>query len=419
MKTNQLSDQLQPEVLERFLRYVQIDTQSQDDLEKYPSTDKQLKLAELLVEELKDLGIEDASMDKYGYVMATLLSNSDKEVPAMGLIAHLDTSPEASGKNVKPQIIKNYQGGEIILPATQEKISPQDSPALNDHLGHDLITADGTTLLGGDDKAGVAEIITAVSYLLKHPEIKHGPVRVAFTPDEEVGKGTEYFDIEKFGVKAAYTVDGGTVGEIEDETFSASAAVVTIKGHNTHPGYGKGKLVNSVKLAGWLLSQLPQDSLSPETTDGKQGYIHPNVIDGGVEKTVIKFIVRDFDKAKLKEHEELIKKLCKQLEKHEPRAKVEVEITQSYSNMKEYLKDHQYVLKVAEEAVKRAGISPIWAYIRGGTDGARLSQQGLPTPNLFTGAQDYHSTREWISIQDLALSTATLVHLVQVWSNWD
>jgi tripeptide aminopeptidase len=415
--TSPLAEALAPDVLERFLRYVKIDTQSRDGAESYPSTAKQLDLSRLLVDELRGLGLSDAALDEHGYVMATLPATIARAAPPMGLIAHVDTSPDASGTSVQPRVIERYDGGELVLPGDpRQMLSPKESPELAAHVGHDLVTTDGTTLLGADDKAGVAEIMAAVGYLAAHPEVPHGPIRIGFTPDEEVGRGTDHFDIERFGAVAAYTVDGSEVGEIEDETFSAASATVTIRGHNVHPGYAKDKMVNSIKLAAWLLEQLPQDRLSPETTEGRQGYVHPNTMDGSVEQTTIRFIVRDFDEARLAEHEAYLQALAKRLEEREPRARVDVQIKRSYRNMKEYLKDAPRAMAAAEEAVRRAGLTPKRAFIRGGTDGSRLSEKGLPTPNLFTGAHDYHSVREWISVQDMASAAATLVHLAQVWA---
>jgi tripeptide aminopeptidase len=413
-----LAAALAADTLERFLRYVKIDTQSQEGSDSYPSTAKQLDLSRLLADELKALGLTDARVDEHGYVFATLPATPGKEsAPVIGLIAHVDTSPEASGTGVRPQLIRNYRGGEIVLPGDPAQVlRPADSPALNDCIGHDLVTSDGTTLLGADDKAGIAEIMAAVAYLVAHPELPHGTIKLAFTPDEEIGQGTRYFDVGAFGAAAAYTVDGAGVGEIEDETFSASTVTITIRGHNVHPGYAKGKLVNSIKLAADLLSRLPRDRLSPETTEGRQGYVHPNVIKGGVEETSIQFIVRDFDAAMLAEHERFLQRLADEVAASEPRARVRVEVQRSYRNMKEYLAPHPQVLAAAEEAVRRAGLAPRRAFIRGGTDGARMSERGLPTPNLFTGAHDYHSVREWISVQDMASAAAVLVHLAQVWA---
>lgn len=418
---SELAAELAEDVLARFLRYVQIDTQSREGSDTYPSTAKQLDLSRLLVDELHELGLSDAQLDAHGYVLATLPSTLSEEatgaVPCVGLVAHVDTSPEASGSGVKPQVIRDYDGGEIRLPGDpQQVIRPSESLELQGCLGHDLVTSDGTTLLGADDKAGVAEIMGAVAYLVRHPEIPHGRVRLAFTPDEEIGQGTRYFDLAAFGADVAYTLDGSTIGEIQDETFSASSMTITIRGHNTHPGYAKGKMVNSIKLAASLLRRLPPHTLSPETTDRRQGYVHPMAIEGGVEQTTLRFIVRDFEGAKLEEYEGLLRRLAEEIRAEEPRAQVTVEVQRSYRNMKDYLASYPQVLAAAETAIRRAGLEPRRAFIRGGTDGARLSEQGLPTPNLFTGAHEYHSVREWVSVQEMATAAATVVHLVQVWT---
>ena len=416
-----LAAEVAPDTLERFLRYVRVDTQSREGSETYPSTAKQLDLSRLLVEELLALGLADAALDGHGYVLATLpataTSGAGGALPVIGLIAHVDTSPEASGGGVSPRLIEGYDGGEIRFNGdAHQALRPDENPVLAGYTGHDLVTSDGTTLLGADDKAGVAEILAAVAYLVRHPELPHGPLRVAFTPDEEIGQGTRYFDLARFGADVAYTVDGSTAGEIEDETFSASAAVITIRGHNIHPGYARGKMINSIKLAAALLGKLPQDGLSPETTEGREGYVHPMAIEGGVEESVLRFIVRSFDADALAAQEALLQRLADEVAASEPRARVTVEISRSYRNMKEYLAPHPRALTAAEEAVRRAGLRPRRAFIRGGTDGARLSEQGLPTPNLFTGAHDYHSVREWISVQDMGAATATLIHLAQVWA---
>jgi tripeptide aminopeptidase len=412
-----LAAEVGPDALERFLRYVRVDTQSREGSDTFPSTAKQLDLSRLLVAELQAIGLADAALDEHGYVVATLPATAPGEQPTIGWIAHVDTSPEASGTGVEPRVLRAYDGGEIAFPGDPHQVlRPEENPPLRDYVGHDLVTSDGTTLLGADDKAGVAEIVAAAAYLVRHPEVPHGRIRIAFTPDEEIGQGTRHFDLARFGADVAYTVDGSEPGEIEDETFSASAVTVTIRGHNIHPGYAKSKMVNSIKLAAALLERLPREGLSPETTEGREGYVHPMAIEGGVEETVIRFIVRDFDGALLEEHERLLQRLADEVAAGEPRARVAVEVKRSYRNMKEYLTPHPRALAAAETAVRRAGLAPRRAFIRGGTDGARLSEQGLPTPNLFTGAHDYHSVREWISVQDMGAATATLIHLAQVWA---
>jgi tripeptide aminopeptidase len=412
-----LAAEVGPDALERFLRYVRVDTQSREGSDTFPSTPKQLDLSRLLVAELQSAGLADAALDEHGYVVATLPATAAGKLPTIGWIAHVDTSPEANGAGVDPRVVRAYDGGAITFPSDPHQVlRPEENPALRDYVGHDLVTSDGTTLLGADDKAGVAEIVAAAAYLVRHPEVPHGRIRIAFTPDEEIGQGTRHFDLARFGADIAYTVDGSDPGEIEDETFSASSVTVTIRGHNIHPGYAKGKMVNSIKLAADLLERLPREGLSPETTEGREGYLHPMAIEGGVEETVIRFIVRDFDGALLEEHERQLRRLADEVAAGEPRARVTVEVKQSYRNMKEYLAPHPRALAAAETAVQRAGLSPRRAFIRGGTDGARLSEQGLPTPNLFTGAHDYHSVREWISVQDMGAATATLIHLAQVWT---
>src|SRR5262245_54242846 len=412
-----LAAEVGPDALERFLRYVCVDTQSKEGSDTFPSTPKQLDLSRLLVAELRAAGLADAALDEHGYVVATLPATAAGELPTIGWIAHVDTSPEASGTGVDPRVVRTYDGGAITFPGDPHQVlRPEENPALRDYVGHDLVTSDGTTLLGADDKAGVAEIVAAAAYLVRHPEVPHGRIRIAFTPDEEIGHGTRHFDLARFGADVAYTVDGSDPGEIEDETFSASSVNVTIRGHNIHPGYAKGKMVNSIKLAADLLERLPREGLSPETTEGREGYLHPMAIEGGVEETVIRFIVRDFDGALLEEHERFLRRLADEVAAGEPRARVTVEVKPSYRNMKEYLMPHPRALAAAEAAVQRAGLSPRRAFIRGGTDGARLSEQGLPTPNLFTGAHDYHSVREWISVQDMGAATATLSHRAQAWA---
>lgn len=402
--------------VERFLKYVKYDTQSAEDSNTFPSTEKQKILGAELVKELHEMGLKDAQMDNYGYVTATLEANTDKKVPVIGLIAHLDTSPDVSGENVKPIIHYNYQGGDIILPGdTSIVITVEENPDLKNKIGHDIITTDGTTLLGADDKAGIAEIFDAINFLIKHPEIKHGKIRICITPDEEVGNGTKYFDVEKFGADYAYTVDGEQLGEIENETFCADSVTITITGRNIHPGYAKNKLVNSVKIASELISKLPSDRISPETTEKREGYIHPHIINGGVEQTIIKFLIRDFEVNGLKEKEDYLKNLCDEVNKKYPKAKIELKVDESYRNMRYILDKYPIVIDYATEAIRRAGIEPKLNIIRGGTDGARLCYMGLPTPNIFAGGHAFHSKREWISIQDMQKAVETLINLVRIW----
>lgn len=403
-------------VVDRFLKYVKYDTQSNEDSKTFPSDPKQLELSKTLVEELKEIGLEDAHMDEHGYVIATLPANTNKEVPVIGFIAHVDTSPAVSGKNVNPVIHKNYDGGEIVLPNDSNyKISPQTNPEMNDMKGFDIITTDGTTLLGADDKAGIAEIMDAINYLIKHPEVKHGTIKICFTPDEEVGRGTEKFDVEKFDTKYAYTIDGSTRGEVETETFSADAVVIKFKGINVHPGYAFGKMVNSIKVTARFMESLPKDKLSPDTTKGREGYVHCTTINGNEELTTCKFIIRDFIDDKLKEYEAFLKELCEKTVKEFPGASYDFEVIEQYRNMKYVLNQHPQVEEYALEALKRLNISPIQSAIRGGTDGSRLSYMGLPTPNLFAGGHNFHAITEFVAIQDMEASVKNIVTLAQVW----
>lgn len=401
--------------VERFLKYVKYDTQSDEDSKTFPSTDKQKLLAKDLANELLAMGLNDAQMDNYGYVTATLPSNTNKNVPVIGFIAHVDTSPAVSGANVNPIIHKNYQGDDIILPKDGQVIRVEDNPDLKNMIGFDIITSDGSTLLGADNKSGVAEIMDAVNYLLTHPEVKHGTIKVCFTPDEEVGRGTEKFDVNKFGAKYAYTVDGQTRGEIEIETFSADALFITFKGKNIHPGYAKGKLINSIKIASRFIDSLPKDKLSPETTDGRDGYVHPFIINGTEEETTIKFIIRDFEDDKLKEYENFLLKKAEETIKEFPGAKVTHQLIEQYRNMKKILDLHPIVVDNAVEAMKQLGIEPIFSPIRGGTDGSRLSFMGLPTPNIFAGEHSFHSKTEWVAIQDMEMAVKLIVTIAKVW----
>ncbi len=404
------------EMVGRFLRYVAIDTQSSEESESYPSTARQLQLCRLLVEELRGMGLNDAGMNEHGYVFAGLPATTAKEVPVIGLIAHVDTSPEVSGADVKPIIHRDYRGGELVLPgAPSQVIRPADNPALARCLGHDLITTDGTTLLGADNKAGVAEIMTAVDYLARHREIAHGPIRVAFTVDEEVGAGTKYFDVRAFGARYAYTVDGETAGELEDETFCADTVTVTLGGINMHPGFARGRMLNSQRLAAEFIDFLPKDTMTPETTDGREGYIHLHSMAGSVEKTVLRYLIRDFTAEGLQEKEMLMRAVLDALKRKHPRLVAELAVEEGYRNMKYVLEAHPQVADHAIEAISRAGLEPRRHAIRGGTDGARLSAMGVPTPNIFTGGHNFHSRLEWISIQDMEKAVETIVHLVAVW----
>ncbi|MCX6133239.1 MAG: peptidase T [Ignavibacteriales bacterium] len=408
-------------ILDRFLRYAKIDTQSQDDVEAYPSTAKQFDLLNPLVQELKDLGLKDASIDKYGYVMATLPSNVPAshpaygKIPTVGFIAHVDTSPSTSGANVKPQIIKNYQGGDIVLPGDPSVIIKEsENPELKKDIGRTVITSDGTTLLGADDKAGIAIIMNAMQHLIENPSLLHGDVRIGFTPDEEVGMGTKYFDIKKFGAKFAYTVDGDTAGELNKETFSANSAIITVHGRNIHPGTAKGIMVNSIRAIADIIARMPRD-MAPETTEGYEPYIHPHVLQGEEAKSVVKILLRDFRTDGLEKLKQRLEQIIAEVQPLHPKAKIELQIIESYRNMREELEKDQRVLDCLWEAAKRAGMEPKWVPIRGGTDGSKLSANGLPTPNIFTGGHNYHGKTEWASLWGMEKAAETVVNLAQVW----
>ncbi len=404
-------------VLERFLSYVQIDTQSAERSDTYPSTLKQLVLLDQLAEELRAMGVADATRDEHGYVFATLPANTPKpNVPVIGFIAHVDTSPDASGAGVRPVVHRGWSGQDIVLPDDPSVVlRVKDIPALARQIGNDIVTASGKTLLGADDKAGVAEIMAAAEYLLKHPEIQHGPVRIGFTPDEEVGAGAKYFDVKRFGARFAYTMDGEERGGIDVETFSADSMTITFKGFVIHPGYAKDKLVNSIKIAAEFISRLPRDRMSPETTDGRDGYVHPIDVDADVDRTAVRLLIRDFATAGLQEKEAYLERLARQAAEGWPGAGVEVQVVESYRNFKEVLDPHPEIVENAREAMRRAGVTPYDGAIRGGTDGSRLSFMGLPTPNLFTGGHNYHSRIEWVSVQDMEKAVETIVHLCRIW----
>ena len=406
-----------PSVLDRFLRYVTYDTQSDETSESYPSTAKQLVLLRDLADELKALGLDDAAVDRYGYVTATIpATSSNPNTPVIGFIAHVDTSPETSGANVKPIVHRGYDGRDLVLPDDPSAVLRlADSPALADQMGHDIVTASGTTLLGADNKAGVAEIVSAAAYLIAHPEIAHGPIRIAFTPDEEIGRGTTFFDVERFGARYAYTMDGGSRGEVETESFSADAVTVTFHGFNTHPGYAKGRMINAIRVAADFIHLLPRDTQSPETTDGHDGFVHPYIVNAGVDRTSVKLIVRDFKTAGLKDKELSIERLARKAASGFPGARVEVAVEEQYRNMREVLDRHPQVAEYAREAVRRAGLVVHERPIRGGTDGSRLSFMGLPTPNIFAGEQNFHSRLEWVSAQDMEKATEVIVHLCRIW----
>jgi len=401
--------------VERFLEYVKYDTQSDENSKSFPSTEKQKILSADLVKELKEIGLKDAHLDEWGYVIASLPSNIKKDVPAIAFIAHVDTSPAVTGKDVKAVINKNYQGGDIKLKNGGWVIKESENPDLKNMKGFDIITTDGTTLLGADNKAGVAEIMDAANYLITHPEVKHGTIKICFTPDEEVGRGTEKIDLKKLGAKYAYTVDGSSRGEIESETFSADAVVIKFFGKNIHPGYAKGQMINSIKIASAFVDSLPKDKLSPETTEGREGYVHCNAFNGNEELTTLKFIIRDFETPKLKEYENFLKELAEKTVAKYPGAKLEFEVIEQYRNMKEVLVNHPKITEYAVEAMNRLGIKPIMHPIRGGTDGSRLSFMGLPTPNIFAGEHSFHSQLEWVAKQDMEMAVKAIVEISKVW----
>ena len=403
-------------VTERFLRYVQIDTQSDPQSNSFPSTEKQKVLSNLLVNELKAVGITDAHVDAFGYVFATIPSNSNKKIPTICFCSHVDTAPDCSGTNVKPLLHKHYSGENIILPDDVTQIlSVKNYPYLKVHIGASIITASGNTLLGADDKSGVAIIMDMANYLIQHPEIKHGKIKILFTPDEEVGRGTEKLDLKKLEADYAYTLDGGEAGTLEDETFSADGMIIHIHGVSAHPGYAKDKLVNALKIAGEILAALPKHEFSPETTSHREGFIHPVRMEGIAEKATIEFIVRDFVTANLEMHETRLKNIVSEVLSKYPNVIVDFEVKVQYRNMKEILDQHPQVVAFAEEAYNRAGLNVVNEPIRGGTDGSKLSFMGLPCPNIFTGMQAIHSKLEWIAVKDMEKSVEVLIHLVQVW----
>lgn len=404
-------------VLERFLRYVQIDTQSDPNSETFPSTAKQRNLSNLLAEELRALGIADAHVDEHGYVYATIPSNSGrKDVPVICLCSHVDTSPDVTGENVKPIVHRKWDGSDIILPDDHSQVLRiGELHDLDQQIGNDIVTASGTTLLGADNKAGVAEIMAAAEYLLANRQIRHGVIKILFTPDEEVGRGTEKVDLQKLGADFGYTVDGEAIGTLEDETFSADGVKITIHGVSTHPGYAIGKLENALKIAAEILARLPKDKLSPETTQDKEGFIHPVQMEGIQEKAVLSFIIRDFTVAGLHEKEAFLKGIMEEVLKGYPNSSTEFKVQEQYRNMKEVLDQHPEVIQNALTAMERVGLNPIQRSIRGGTDGSRLSFMGLPCPNIFAGEHAFHSKLEWVSVQDMEKAVEVIVELAQVW----
>lgn len=413
MRVHTMSD-----VLERFLRYVRYDTQADENSTTTPSTPGQVVFQRDLASELRALGLSDVVLDDFGYVTATIPATTNKTgVPAIGFIAHVDTSPEMNGAGVVPIVHEQWDGRDLILPdAPGAVLRLADTPALAEQIGHDIVTASGTTLLGADNKAGVAEIVTAAAHLITHPEVVHGTIRLAFTPDEEIGRGADHFDVPRFGCRCAYTMDGGSRGEVETESFSADAMTLTFLGFNTHPGYAKGRMVNAIKMAAAFIQRLPADKLSPETTELYEGYVHPYVMRAGVDRTSVKVLVRDFQTEGLREKEQFLERLAHQVADRYPGAGVEIGIEQSYRNMKEILDAHPEVIAHAHEAVRRAGLAVRSKPIRGGTDGSRLSFMGLPTPNLFAGEHNFHSRLEWVSRQDMEKAVEVMVNLSQIWA---
>ena len=403
-------------VTERFLRYVVIDTQSDPASATCPSTEKQKDLGRLLASELREMGLSDAHLDEHGYVYATIPANTDKRVPVICFCSHMDTSPDCTGANVKPQIVRNYSGGDIVLPSDPTQvIRAADHPALADQIGSDIVTTDGTTLLGADNKAGIAEIMDATLFMLRNPHIKHGTIRILFTPDEEIGRGVDKVDLKKLGADFAYTIDGETAGNIEDETFCADGVTITIEGVSTHPGFAKGKMEHAIKIAAAIVERLPKTNCSPETTEGRQGFLHPVGIYGALETTTLELIVRDFAESGLKEKEALLEDIVKEVMRDFPRSTYRMEIKQQYRNMKQVIDRHPEIVDNAVEAIRRAGLTPTKTAIRGGTDGSRLSFMGLPCPNIFAGEHAFHSRLEWVSVEDMEKAAQTIVHLAMVW----
>jgi tripeptide aminopeptidase len=402
-------------VLERFGRYVRVDTQARRHRTGSPSTPGQLELGRMLVAELQEIGLEDAELDGNGYVTATLAATNDG-APVIGLLAHMDTSPDAPGHGVEPIVHRAYDGGAISLPRGGTVLDPAAMPVLGTKAGHDIVTSSGDTLLGADDKAGVAEIMAAVAHLAAHPELPRPTLRIGFTPDEEIGEGATLFDVERFGALCAYTMDGSQPGELQDETFSAAEVTLTVRGVEVHPGWAKGTLVNAARLAARIVAALPADTLTPETTDGREGFVHPYEIHGTAGEATVAAIVRDFDDAALVRHVELLRRTAEEIVATEPRASLEVEVVQQYPNMRRFLDALPAAIEAAERAIRAEGLEPVREPIRGGTDGSRLSEMGLPTPNIFTGGHEYHSVREWASVQDMASAAATIVRLAEAWT---
>jgi tripeptide aminopeptidase len=405
---------MKQEIIERFTKYVKVNTQSDPNSDTCPSTPGQLELGNMLVEELKAIGMEEVTMDENGYIMATLPANTEKDVPTIGFLAHMDTAPEFTGANVHPQIVENYDGGDIVLNESLNIVlSPKDFPELANYKGHTLITTDGTTLLGADNKAGIAEIMTAMAYLIQHPEIKHGKVRVAFTPDEEIGRGPHKFDVAAFGAKYAYTVDGGPLGELEYESFNAAEAKITIKGKNVHPGTAKGKMINSIKIAMEFHGQLPANE-APEHTEGYEGFYHLLSFQGNVEETMLHYIIRDFDRKQFEARKAKMQEIAAKLQEKYGKERIAIEIKDQYYNMKEKIEPVREVVDIAYEAMKNLNIEPKISPIRGGTDGSQLSYMGLPTPNIFTGGENFHGRYEYISVDNMIKATNVIIEIIKL-----
>jgi tripeptide aminopeptidase len=413
--TSELAQTLAPDLLRRFERYVRIDTQSTTDREQSPSTPGQLDLARMLVQELTAAGLDDAALDENGYVTASLPGNTGNGT-VIGLIAHMDTSPDAPGTGVEPIVHRKYGGGVIELPRNGTRLDPETMPELSAKVGHDIVTSSGDTLLGADDKAGVAEIMAAVAHLAGHPELPRPTLRISFTPDEEIGEGATLFDIERFGALCAYTMDGSEIGEFTDETFSAQEVVVTVHGVDVHPGHATGKLVSALRLAADIVAALPSDRLTPDTTSGREGFIHVSHLTGTAAVAEMKAIVRDFDEDRLAEHVALFERTAREVMARAPRATLDFKVRRQYRNMRQYIDPVPFVIDAAEAAIAAEGVEPVRVPVRGGTDGSRLSEMGLPTPNIFTGGHEYHSVREWASVQDMASAAATVVRLAEVWT---
>ncbi|HET8979967.1 MAG TPA: peptidase T [Solirubrobacteraceae bacterium] len=415
--TSDLAAALAQDILRRFERYVRIDTQAARERTGCPSTEGQRELGAVLVADLQEAGLRDAQLDANGYVTATLPATDGGDAgAAIGLIAHMDTSPDAPGAGVEPIVHRDYDGGVIELPRAQTRLDPAAMPELAAKRGHDIVTAAGDTLLGADDKAGVAEIVAAVAHLAAHPELPRPPLRIAFTPDEEIGEGATLFDIDRFGAVCAYTLDGSELGEFQDETFSAFEVIVTIRGVDVHPGHATGKLVSALRLAARIVAELPSDHLTPDTTSGREGFIHPYALTGTAAEAEIRAIVRDFDEERLAEHVALLERTAHEVVDSAPGAELGIDVRRQYRNMRTYLDPVPHVTAAVEAAIAAEGLTPVRIPIRGGTDGSRLSEMGLPTPNIFTGGHEFHSVREWASLHDMAAAAATIVRLAEVWT---